>query len=56
MRLYLITKFGIGPARLVATGLGAKHLKNAKDPLAAEKSRVQIVNVSQGEVRKAPQR
>jgi outer membrane protein OmpA-like peptidoglycan-associated protein len=56
VRLYLITKFGIGPERLVATGMGTKHLKNAKDPLAAENRRVQIVNVSQGEGAKALQR
>jgi len=36
--------------------MGAKHLKNAKDPLAAENRRVQIVNVSQGERMKAQQR
>jgi flagellar motor protein MotB len=30
----------------VATGMGFKHLKNAKDELAAENRRVQIVNLS----------
>jgi len=56
VRLYLITKFGIGPERLVAQGMGAKRLKNAKDPLAAENRRVQIVNVAQGEGMKVPLR
>jgi len=32
--LYLIRSFGIGPESLVAKGMGAKHLKNARDPLA----------------------
>jgi hypothetical protein len=35
--------------------MGAKQLKNAKEPLAAENRRVQIVKVSQGEGMKAPQ-
>jgi outer membrane protein OmpA-like peptidoglycan-associated protein len=56
VRLYLITKFGIDPERLIARGMGAKQLKNAKDPLAAENRRVQIVNVSRGEGMTAPQR
>jgi len=56
VRPYLIAKFGIGPERLVAKGMGAKHLKSAKDPLAAENRRVQIVNVSQDEGKPAPQR
>jgi outer membrane protein OmpA-like peptidoglycan-associated protein len=55
VRLYLITKFGVGAERLVAKGTGAKQLKNAKEPLAAENRRVQIVKVSQGEGMKAPQ-
>jgi hypothetical protein len=36
VRLHLITKFGVGTERLVAKGMGAKQLKNAKGPLAAE--------------------
>jgi outer membrane protein OmpA-like peptidoglycan-associated protein len=55
VRLYLITKFGVGAERLVAKGMGAKQLKNAKEPLAAENRRVQIVKVSQGEGMEAPQ-
>jgi outer membrane protein OmpA-like peptidoglycan-associated protein len=53
VRQYLISKFGIGADRLVATGMGAKHLKNGKDPLAAENRRVQIVNLSKDEGAKA---
>jgi outer membrane protein OmpA-like peptidoglycan-associated protein len=56
VRLYLISKFGIGPERLIATGMGAKHLKNTSDPRAAENRRVQIVNVSPGEGMRAQQR
>jgi outer membrane protein OmpA-like peptidoglycan-associated protein len=46
VRQYLIANFGIDGAKLVATGMGLKHLKNAKNPLAAENRRVQIVNLS----------
>jgi outer membrane protein OmpA-like peptidoglycan-associated protein len=46
VRQYLITNFGIDGKTLVATGMGFKHLKNAKDELAAENRRVQIVNLS----------
>lgn len=56
VRLYLIRKFGIGPERLIATGMGAKHLKNVTDPRAAENRRVQIVNISPSEGMRAPQR
>jgi len=52
VRLNLITKFGIGAERLVAKGMGAKHLKNAKP----ENRGAQIVNISQGEGMKARQR
>jgi outer membrane protein OmpA-like peptidoglycan-associated protein len=48
VRQYLIATFGIGGDRLVATGMGAKHLKNTQDPLAAENRRVQIVNLDEG--------
>ena len=34
--------------------MGAKHLKNARDPLAAENRREKIVNVSQGEEDEGP--
>jgi outer membrane protein OmpA-like peptidoglycan-associated protein len=46
VRQYLIATFGIDGAKLVATGMGSKHLKNADQPLAAENRRVQIVNLS----------
>jgi outer membrane protein OmpA-like peptidoglycan-associated protein len=46
VRQFLIDKFGIDGAKLVANGMGSKHLKNPKQPLAAENRRVQIVNLS----------
>ena len=46
VRQYLIANFGIDGAKLVATGMGSKHLKNAKQPLSPENRRVQIVNLS----------
>ena len=52
VRQFLIDKFGIDGAKLVATGMGFKHLKNAKQPLAAENRRVQIVNLSKDEAGK----
>ena len=56
VRQYLIANFGIDGAKLVATGMGFKHLKNAKTPLAAENRRVQIVNLSKDEGPKPGQR
>jgi len=56
VRQYLIANFGIDPGRLVATGMGAKHLKNTKDPLARENRRVEIVNRSKDASGKARQR
>ena len=56
VRQYLIASFGIDGAKLVATGMGSKHLKNAKRPLAAENRRVQIVNLSKDEAAKGGQR
>ena len=56
VRQYLIANFGIDGAKLVATGMGSKHLKNAKEPLAAENRRVQIVNLSKDEGPKPGQR
>jgi outer membrane protein OmpA-like peptidoglycan-associated protein len=49
VRAFLMASFGIDGAKLVATGMGSKHLKNAKQPLAAENRRVQIVNLSKDE-------
>jgi flagellar motor protein MotB len=45
VRQYLIANFPIDARRLVATGMGAKHLNNAKDPLAAKNRRMQLVNL-----------
>jgi outer membrane protein OmpA-like peptidoglycan-associated protein len=56
VRQYLITNFGIDGNKLVATGMGFKHLKNAKDELAAENRRVQIVNLSKDQGPTARQR
>ena len=56
VRRHLIANFGIDGAKLVATGMGSKHLKNAKQPLAAENRRVQIVNLSKDESPKSGQR
>ena len=56
VRQHLIVNYGIDGARLVATGMGSKHLKNAKKPLAAENRRVQIVNLSKDEAAKGGQR
>jgi outer membrane protein OmpA-like peptidoglycan-associated protein len=52
VRRFLIANFGIAETRLVAKGFGRKHLKNPRQPLAAENRRVQIVNLSKA----APQR
>jgi outer membrane protein OmpA-like peptidoglycan-associated protein len=56
VRQYLIANFGIDGKKLVATGMGFKHLKNAKDELAAENRRVQIVNLSKDQGPTARQR
>lgn len=56
VRQYLIANFGIDGAKLVATGMGSKHLKNPQWPLAAENRRVQIVNLSKDEGAKPGQR
>ena len=56
VRQHLIATFGIDGTKLVATGMGFKHLKNAKQPLAAENRRVQVVNLSKDETPKPGQR
>jgi outer membrane protein OmpA-like peptidoglycan-associated protein len=56
VRQFLIANFGIDGKKLVATGMGLKHLKNTKDPLAAENRRVQIVNLSKDQGPSARQR
>jgi outer membrane protein OmpA-like peptidoglycan-associated protein len=52
VRRHLIANFGIDGTKLVATGMGSKHLKNAKQPLSPENRRVQIVNLSKDEAAK----
>ena len=56
VRAYLIANFGIDGAKLVATGMGSKHLKNARQPLSPENRRVQIVNLSKDEGARPRQR
>jgi len=56
VRQHLIATFGIDGTKLVATGMGFKHPKNAKDELAAENRRVQIVNLSKDQGPTARQR
>ncbi len=46
VRKYLVDNFGIDPAKLVAKGYAFEHLKNPKQPRAAENRRVQVVNLS----------
>ena len=50
VRQHLIANFQLDGAKLVAKGMGSKHLKS-KQPLAAENRRVQIVNLSKGQQR-----
>ncbi len=56
VRQFLVASFGIDGKKLVAKGMGLKHPKNAKDPLAAENRRVQIVNLSKNQGAGARQR
>jgi len=44
VRRFLVEKFSIDSANLVALGFGKSQLKNTADPLAGENRRVQIVN------------
>jgi OOP family OmpA-OmpF porin len=46
VRQFLITRFKLDGARLVAKGMGPTRLKVPAQPLAAENRRVQIVNLS----------
>jgi len=46
VRQYLVDNFGIDPTKLVAKGYAFEHLKNARQPRAAENRRVQVVNLS----------
>ena len=51
VRQFLITRFKLDGARLVAKGMGPTRLKVAAQPLAAENRRVQIVNLSKASPR-----
>ena len=51
VRQHLIANFQLDGTKLVAKGMGSKHLKIAGQPLAAENRRVQIVNLSKGQQR-----
>lgn len=42
---FLVKKYSLPANRLVPVGYGETHLKNAKDPNAAENRRVQVVNI-----------
>ncbi|MBI3434383.1 MAG: OmpA family protein [Proteobacteria bacterium] len=44
VRHVLIQQFKLAPDSLIAAGFGKEQLKNARDPLAGENRRVQIVN------------
>jgi outer membrane protein OmpA-like peptidoglycan-associated protein len=43
---YLVTRFKLSPANLVAVGYGKTKPKNAHDPFGSENRRVQVVNMS----------
>jgi hypothetical protein len=46
---FLVENFHIDPKQLVAVGFGEEKLKNPENPLAAENSRVQVVNMANKE-------
>ncbi len=46
VKQFLVSKFGLPAANLVAVGYGKERLKNETDPLAPENRRVQVVNMS----------
>ena len=43
---YLVEKFKISPDKLLTAAYGKTHLKNKKNPRAAENRRVEVVNVA----------
>jgi outer membrane protein OmpA-like peptidoglycan-associated protein len=47
VRNYLVTRFKIPAGELMTAGYGFEQLKNAKNPLADENRRVQVVNFSE---------
>jgi outer membrane protein OmpA-like peptidoglycan-associated protein len=46
VKRYLVTRFKLRPASLVAVGYGKTKLKNESDPFGPENRRVQVVNMS----------
>ncbi len=44
IRRYLMDRFGVGEARLLAMGFGEEQLKNTADPNSGDNRRVQVVN------------
>ncbi len=46
VKQFLVSKFGVPAANLVAVGYGREKLKNSSNPLAPENRRVQVVNLS----------
>jgi outer membrane protein OmpA-like peptidoglycan-associated protein len=42
---FLVKKYNVPAEKLVSVGYGESHLKNTKDPNAAENRRVQVVNI-----------
>jgi outer membrane protein OmpA-like peptidoglycan-associated protein len=47
VKSYVVTRFELQPNDLMTAGYGFEQLKNAKEPLAGENRRVQVVNFSQ---------
>jgi outer membrane protein OmpA-like peptidoglycan-associated protein len=50
VKQYLMEKFGIEASSLVTVGYGSTHLKNTKDPYAAENRRVAVTNMTDSKV------
>lgn len=46
VKRYLVSRFKLSAANLVAVGYGKTRLKNERDPLSSENRRVQIVNMA----------
>jgi len=50
VKRYLVEKFEIPASNLVTVGYGSTHLKNPKDPFAAENRRVAVTNMADSKV------
>ena len=46
VKQFLVAKFSLPAANLIAVGYGKERLKNTADPFASENRRVQVVNLS----------